>query len=302
MRHRRGSVAPKTEVLRPAAAAFRLAGIYFLVGMVWILFSDRALAVCVQNSSTYAWFQTWKGFFYVIVTSVVFAMAAHRELLREAKLSKRLADSSAEQESLIRELHHRVKNNLQLASSLASLRIPRIENDETKAIFVEYLARLKTIALVQDKVYATGCLAIVNLGDYCSEAIAEYRGLYGRHDLSFRGPGNAILVPVDRAVPFALLLDEVVSNAAVHAFGSDGAGSIVVEFSFDGASAFLSVRDDGVGFDPSEVLDDSLGLKLIGGLCEQLGGSYGYRFEGGTIFELRFPASQSGLSLPAEKT
>ncbi len=295
---RRTPSSPRT----PTGASLRLAAIYLVVGALWILLSDRALSFFVRDPNVYMYMQTWKGWFYVAITSVVFALIARAELSRQAKLRNQLASALAEKEALLHELHHRVKNNLQLASSLVSLRMSSLEDEEARSFLAEHLSRLKAIALVQDKIYASNDVAMVDIVDYCKDASDEYSSLYPSWEIGFSSSFKNYHISLEKAVAFALLLDEVVSNSIFHAFVGRQTGSVSIELApaLREGALVLSVRDDGTGFNPTSIEGDSIGFQLIKQLADQLSGSLEYHFEGGTEFSLTFLPNQSSASLSVD--
>jgi two-component sensor histidine kinase len=280
--------------VKERAAAFRLMALYFVIGSLWILFSDKALEVLVPDPDQYAHLQTLKGWFYVAATSVLFGLFAFTELRLAAEMrnkreadEKKIASMLAEKNDLLRELHHRVKNNLQLISSLIYLRMDALPQDETRRFFSEFLLRIRAISLAQDRLYALEDLSGIDLRALVGEVVDELAIQY--RDRSVRlamAPGGTVLVRLDKGIPLSLAVNEVLLNAVAHAFPDGRPGRVTVELTEEGNGILLSVRDDGVGFDPAEVPEGSIGFSLIHILVCQAGGTVEYRSplgsEGGT--------------------
>jgi two-component system, sensor histidine kinase PdtaS len=220
-------------------------------------------------------------------------------------LNVQLQGSLSEKEVLLREIHHRVKNNMQLISSLLSLQADLIDDPRLLAMFTDSQQRIQSMALVHDILYRSDDLARINLADYIRLLITELR-------LSYRvDPGlinvqmqlDEVFVGIDTVIPCGLLLHELISNCLKHAFASGDTGEIRVELLSQAARALaLVVSDNGCGF--PEELDfrrtDSLGLQLVCSLTEQLGGYIALERGHGTRFTITFPATSKHF--PAERS
>lgn len=286
----------------PWPVALRLMLLYFLIGSAWILFSDRALAALVDDPQVYAELQTYKGWFYVAATSVLFGLFAYAELKRSDELRRRqetgerkIAEMLKEKDALLRELHHRVKNNLQLISSLISLRMDMLDQAEAKRFFSEFLLRVRAISLAQDKLYALDALSGIDLGELVRDVVAELAAQYRDRPLRFSCESNGtVLIHLETGVPLSLAVNEILLNAVSHAFPDGRPGHVSVELSEEGAGLLLLIRDDGIGFDAKHVPADSIGVTLVQILVDQAGGTVGYRSPvgaaGGTEVSVRVAA------------
>ena len=209
-------------------------------------------------------------------------------LRRSAQTQRTLQAAVAHNEVLFREIHHRVKNNLQSVASLLQMQpIPR----EIKANMGQ---RIAAMSAVHEHIYRSGNFETVHVKDYLSTLIASIRA---GHDPNVRVIEELEDLSVDReaATPLGLILNEVVSNAFKHAFGDGREGVLSVRLARlpDGRGQ-LTVEDNGLGFDP-QTPTKGIGRRLIGALTQQVGGES--RFEtavgGGSLFTLIFPlASQ----------
>jgi PAS domain S-box-containing protein len=210
-------------------------------------------------------------------------------------LNVQLQSSLSEKEVLLREIHHRVKNNMQLISSLLSLQADLIDDPRLLAMFTDSQQRIQSMALVHDILYRSDDLARINLADYIRLLITELR-------LSYRvDPGlinvqvrlDEVFVGIDTVIPCGLLLHELMSNCFKHAFAAGTTGEIRVELQSQPTGVLaLVVSDNGCGF--PEKLDfrrtDSLGLQLVCSLTEQLGGNIALERGHGTRFTITLPA------------
>lgn len=211
---------------------------------------------------------------------------------REAELR----ESLAQKEVLVREIHHRVKNNLQLVMSLLNLHARRIRDPRAEVAFAEARSRINALATLHRRLYESESLQEVELEWFLEDLCSELRrgGLSrGRHiDLIVDSPTEVIGPEV--AVPLGLLVTEAITNAYKHAFNERAGGHIYVEVQRESPTTLLlCVRDDGVGFDPASGSDNNgLGRSLIEAFVRQLRGELEIRGEGGTVVQVRFPASQ----------
>ena len=224
------------------------------------------------------------------------------DITERKKAEKALYNSLEEKVSLLKEVHHRVKNNLQIVASLLSLQANRTTNREVVDILEDTRNRVKSMALLHEALYHSENLARINFTTYVN-------GLCGQLILSF-GPAASrvrmdiqvrrISLPLESAVPCGLIVNELVSNALKHGFPAGRTGTIGVKLEKSGEQQLvLSVRDDGVGLAPG--LDpagmSSLGLQLVSILANQLGG----RLEvepscgAGAAFRVMFPVPENTL-------
>jgi PAS domain S-box-containing protein len=220
------------------------------------------------------------------------------ELTRRIQAEDALKASLREKEVLLKEIHHRVKNNLQIISSLLNLQSGYSNDPYLRAMFEDSQHRIQSMALIHEHLYQASDLARIDLGSYvCSLAtqlLRSYQHLCPRVTLSTEMA--AVSLGIDQAVSCGLLVNELVTNSLKHAFPNEQGGDIRLALRADAYQVTLIVRDTGVGF--PEDLDfratDSLGLQLVCALIEQLGGTITLERQRGTIFRLTFPVSGVG--------
>ncbi len=224
----------------------------------------------------------------------LFAQRASAEVLR-LRADAELRASLHEKEVLLKEIHHRVKNNMQIVSSLLSLQARDVTDPILLDLLAENRARILSMALVHEDLYQSGNLARVDFRRYIeklaartSAALAEASGVDMECDL------DELSLGIDQAVPLGLACNELFTNALKHAFPSGwtgGPGKVRVSLRVEGESALLTVRDNGQGlpkdFDPA--MGGTLGMELIWSLAGQLRGDIKAHNEGGAVFVLRFP-------------
>jgi two-component sensor histidine kinase len=203
--------------------------------------------------------------------------------------------SLREKETLLKEIHHRVKNNLQVISSLLSLQSDKLADTTTRKLFHDARDRVRSMALVHEKLYNSHDLARVELGEYTQSLMSDLMQAHAAlaSKVRLRIEQDAVFVPVDVAIPCGLILNELATNALKHAFGERDEGEIAIETKrLDDGRIRVVFSDDGRGLPPE--LDwrsaDTLGLRLIRMLAEQLGGTSELCNGQGTRFELTLNA------------
>jgi PAS domain S-box-containing protein len=200
--------------------------------------------------------------------------------------------SLEEKELLLRELHHRVKNNMQIISSLLSLQTQHIKDERDLKIFESSQNRVKTMSLIHDELYSSEDFSHINLSEYIQNISKE---LLTSH---IEDPGRVKLtvnvedvrMELETAIPLGLLINEIVANSVNHAFPNDQSGEIIVELERDGDAFILKMSDDGVGI-PEDVdfeKAETLGFQLINSLTNQLDGQIEMHSNNGTSFIVKF--------------
>ena len=222
------------------------------------------------------------------------------DITRQKQAEEQLLASLREKEVLLKEIHHRVKNNLQIISSLLSLQSNTIADGQTREILRESQNRVKSMALVHEKLYRSSDLARIDFAEYVRSLTAQLFRTYSTTSgtVALRLNIENIWLDVDTAVPCGLIINELVSNALKHAFpgGREGEIGVVVGDGGDG-QIILRVSDTGVGFPAAIDFHNtpSLGLQLVNTLADQIGGIVELNREQGTEFRIVFKGSASAL-------
>ena len=216
------------------------------------------------------------------------------EITTRQQLEEQLRGSLREKEVLLDEVHHRVKNNLQIVSSLFGLSANRIENPELQSIITDMRHRIHSLSLVHDKLYRSTDLASVQIGDYVSSLVHGLVGSYSANNQSIDVvvSANGISFDLERAVPCALIVNELVTNALKYAFPDRKEGTITVSFmKIAGGRYRMEVRDNGVGLPESLNLAsaESFGFRIVKVIAGQLGARMQIGKNGGALFRFEFP-------------
>jgi two-component sensor histidine kinase len=227
-----------------------------------------------------------------------------------------LVEALEAREALLHEVNHRVKNSLQLVSSLLALQAARSANPELRAGLAEARGRIGVVSQVHRRLYQAGTHGRIDelasfLRELCDDTVAALDPK-GRIRLEFVGPpatgDNAVRAPIDRAVPLALVVSELVTNAVKYAFPDGREGTICVSVrripEGEGGSLAVSVQDDGVGlpegFDPAA--SRGIGMRVVATLVKQLRARLEMRRAspgGGAAFEVTLPLPEQGAGAAA---
>ena len=225
----------------------------------------------------------------------VLVSSAIRDVTARRQVQDLLESSLREKEVLLREIHHRVKNNLQIITSLLRLQSAKSKDSESKQLFLDSQNRVHTMALLHERLYQSQSISNINLGDYFRDLVRGVFQAYGvQNDLirsTIAVDDNCVIEP-ERLIPCGLIINELVSNSLKHAFPSEKGGEIRVELrKISDETLLLIVSDNGVGF-PQRFdfrKTESLGLQLVTRLSGQLNGEIELTGNGGTEFAIRFP-------------
>jgi len=233
-----------------------------------------------------------KGGSAIGVIGIIHDVAAHK------RLEEQMRASILEREALLREIHHRVKNNLQIVSSILNLQASRCRDEQSKLVFQEAQNRVRSMALIHEKLYRSPNLAQVNLGEYLQHLVEEIARVFRNYAPRVRVTVNHsdVTLDMDRAISCGLIVTELVTNAYKHAFPSNQSGQIEVSLCDDeSGSVVLQIADTGRGLPEDAYLNkgDSLGLQLVDVLVRQLNGHLEVHRQGGSRFVITFARKES---------
>lgn len=226
------------------------------------------------------------------------------DITARKQVEKQLKASLAEKEVLLREIHHRVKNNLQVISSLVSLQADSLVDEEMREVLGDVHDRVRTMAMVHEKLYQTDNLANVNFGDYAASLLQYLWRSHGAlaEKVQLKLALAPVVLPIEAAVPCGLILNELAGNTLKHAFPHGHGGQVTVGLEFDPAtkSVDLWVSDTGVGL--TKGLDwrqsRTLGLHLVQILSNQLCGTVEAGVGPGAEFRVTFALKGSYAIAP----
>jgi PAS domain S-box-containing protein len=216
-----------------------------------------------------------------------------RDITEKKQIEEQIKASLREKEVLLQEIHHRVKNNLQIVSSLLNLQSAYIKDAQYREMFRESQDRIRSMALVHSQLYRSENLAEINFNEYISTMVYSLFRSYGvsTDRIGIRINVDSISLGIGAAIPCGLIINELVSNSLKHAFPERRKGEIAVELRSSDGIVVLTVRDNGVGI--ADRIDsrntETLGLRLVTILAEgQLQGTITLERDGGTAFCITF--------------
>jgi PAS domain S-box-containing protein len=225
-------------------------------------------------------------------------LCQYQDITESRRAEEQIKSSLTEKEVLLKEIHHRVKNNLQIISSLLNLQSAEIEDTVASQKFRESQDRVKAMALIHERLYQSSDLAKIDFAGYVRNLTGHLLRSYKINANTTRLNLQVDSVPMnlDVAIPCGLIINELVSNAFKYAFPNGEEGEITVYFAEgDNQTIKLVVQDNGAGI-PDELnpeASDSLGLKLVRSLTEQLGGSITYLSQNGFACEIVIPYAKA---------
>jgi PAS domain S-box-containing protein len=242
-------------------------------------------------------YQTEPGRFAVVFYDITERKRAEEALQRaNNELAKQVEERSRElreKEVLLKEVHHRVKNNLQVISSLVSLQADGSQDETVREVLREVTDRVRSMAMVHEKLYQSTDLAHINFADYAHSLLNYLWRAHGKAAASVELTFDIepVSLPVDAAVPCGLILNELAGNALKHAFRGRAGGEVTVSLhNGEGGRIRLSVSDNGIGLPEGFDLhgSKSLGLRLVQMLARQVDAGVEVSSVGGTRFEVSF--------------
>ncbi len=224
-------------------------------------------------------------------------LGTHTDISEHKNMETQIRAQLAEKEVLLREVHHRVKNNFQVISSLLSLQSRYIADESLREVFREGETRIKSMSLVHEMLYRSNDLSMIDLGTYLQELVKSLKRTYklsGQRAKIIIDVENIVL-GIENVITLGLIINELLSNAMKHAFAGDRMGEIILSMHRTKMSYEyeLVVSDNGIGLPEDMDIREtqSLGLRLIVNLTEvQLGGTFELDRENGTEFRIRFRA------------
>jgi len=217
----------------------------------------------------------------------------YHDITERKKAEENMAASLREKEALLREIHHRVKNNLQIISSLLRLQSRSITDEKTRELFNESQNRIRSISGIHEKLYESKDFSRIDFSDYISKLVNHLFVVYGvnAEDISFKVETKDLELDITNAIPCGLIINELVSNALKYAFPKGKKGELFIRMIKDENGKFeLSVKDTGVGL-PEDFdfrKSGTFGFQIVNDLVKQLDGTIELKKDKGTEFRVVF--------------
>jgi two-component sensor histidine kinase len=229
-----------------------------------------------------------------IGNDVVGRVWSFRDITDRKRSEEKLVATLQEKDVLLREIHHRVKNNLQLITGLLDMTRMRTQDETTNGILTDMMLKIQTMAQIHTRLYESKQFGKIGLTGQFRDQVAALSNIYSHkgHEISCEIHAEEIYLPVDQALPCALVINEILSNSYKHAFKGKKHGTIDVSAVKENGQIRIKVKDNGIGFPPDFDISKtkSLGMKLIRTLVEhQLKGSLSINSHRGTEMIVEFP-------------
>jgi len=214
--------------------------------------------------------------------------------ITERKLAEeKIKASLLEKETMLKEIHHRVKNNLQVISSLLDLQSSYLQDEKAREALQKSMARVRTMAMIHTQLYESQDLARVDFGSFIRDLIGNISQSYGRAEspVEIKVDADETRLGIDTSIPCGLVLNELVTNALKHAFPKGRDGEIHVGMRSEDNRVVLTVKDNGIGFPDAIDLTNlkSMGLELVNILVRQMNGKIDMQVDAGTTWTITFP-------------
>jgi len=229
----------------------------------------------------------------VVDGGVVAVYAIYRDITERKRSEEKIKAALREREVMLREIHHRVKNNMQIISSLLRLQSRQIKNKKILDIFNVGQNRIRSMALIHESLYQSKDLSKINFADYIKRLTTHLFSMYrvGLERIQLNVTVGEVFLDINRAIPCGLIVNELVSNSLKHAFPNGQEGEIVVRMDGnDRGKISLVVKDNGIGF--PEDLDfqrtETLGMQLVTDLVAQIEGKIEISKKKGTEVKIVF--------------
>jgi PAS domain S-box-containing protein len=223
-------------------------------------------------------------------------MSVSHDITDRKLMENTISASLKEKEFLLKEIHHRVKNNLQVIVSLLSMQAKKATDSNVKGSLMDSQNRVKSIALVHEKLYQSNSLDRIDYSDYLNKITNYLFEVYNVNRAQIACIVNAenIFVDINQAVPCSLILNEMLTNSLKYAFPGGRNGEITIDLTSDATNFILKYHDNGIGIPEGVTFErsESLGMQLINGLTRQIDGSVDMQRGDGTTFIIKFPYKQ----------
>jgi PAS domain S-box-containing protein len=214
------------------------------------------------------------------------------DITERKKAEEKIQDSLKEKEVLIKEIHHRVKNNLQIVSSLLNLQYTRHHSEDLSDYFITSRNRIRSIAVVHEMLYKNDNLSEIDFSSYISQLSSLVLDSYSKKNINININAENISFDIDTTVNLGLVTNEIITNSIKHAFKENKEGIINIKLDKQNDLCSLSISDNGIGLPKSFDINNTrtLGVHLISGLVSQIQGKLEIRNRVGTEFFITFEA------------
>lgn len=252
---------------------------------------SRQFEVMMESRAGEYWLEVFMNPIFDVEGKVLEISLVAHDISEKKKASIEIEESLREKEVLLKEIHHRVKNNLQVISSILNLQSSFVEDEQTLEILQESRSRIRSMAIIHENLYRTEDFASIKFSNYldnlANSLISSYRI---NQKIELITDFDDVDLILDQAIPCGLLVNELITNSLKYAWKEGEEGTIRISFKQKENLALLEISDDGVGLpvDFEEMKSDTLGLQLVITLVEQLDGQINADISNGTKYLIKF--------------
>ena len=225
-------------------------------------------------------------------TGLIEGVGIMRDITARKEAEMLLRRSLEEKDMLLKEVHHRVKNNMQVIYSLLDLQAKDVNDRETRALLEESCKRISVMAMIHERLYRSADLAIIDFKDFLQSLIGEITDSGDHHNIAYILNMAPMPLNIDIAIPCGLIINELVTNSRKHAFQDGRKGTVTIEMNTNSfGDIVITVEDNGIGFPPEIDFREtsSLGMQIVIGLTGQIDGTIELVREESTRFNIIFP-------------
>lgn len=247
--------------------------------------------VLLQIEKKSAWLEIFMNPIFDTEGEVAEISIVAHDISEKKKSSDEIVASLKEKEVLLKEIHHRVKNNLQIISSILNLQSSFVTDENTLEILQESRNRIRSMAIIHENLYRTEDFSSINFADYLYNLVTNLIASYRIHDvIHLKTDIDEIDLVLDQAIPCGLFVNELITNALKYAWKKEEEGTIFIKLKEVDSRVTLIIADDGIGLPANfeEMSSDTLGLQLVITLVEQLDGELVVNSENGTEYLINF--------------
>ncbi len=256
-----------------------------------ILIAGRFLT-STKEKNNHIW--ATSSILYDIQGNIIGAVESFRDMTEIKNAEEKIKASIKEKEIIIKEIHHRIRNNMQLINNMFNIQLQYVKDPEAVDLFIDSISRINAMALIHNELYGYTAENDIDFGEFIPKLIENLRSMYKRQEIRIKIEAENIHLGIDDAVPCGLILNELVSNSIKHAFPEGEKGTILVKLFVDKNTRLcnLIVHDDGKGLPPGFDFSKnikSFGLLMVNLLSSQLRGTVRLNSGDGTEFIIAFP-------------
>ena len=235
----------------------------------------------------------------IAVLLFLLLLLAYKAISNNRKKNRLLQKQNEEKEFLLKEIHHRVKNNLEIVSSLLSLQSAQIDDVDVLKVMAESQHRVQTMGMIHQKLYMGKNLAAVEMKDYFKNLVDYILDAYGMEQrISIEVIMDTYELDIDVAIPIGLIVNELLTNALKYAFPNEKKGTIQIRLANTTGKLQLDVNDDGIGMNTkNKKVEYGFGTQLIALLTKQLNGKIELNTEKGTAVSIQFQSKKSSIMM-----